>query len=36
VYEKNYFPKWQEWIGKPFRAQKLALAIERPVPADLE
>ena len=35
-YEKNYFPKWAEWIGKPFRAQKLALAIERPVPDDLE
>lgn len=35
-YEKNYFPKWAEWIGKPFRAQKIALAIERPVPADLE
>jgi len=35
-YEKNYFPKWGEWIGKPFRAQKLALAIERPVPGDLE
>lgn len=35
-YEKNYFPKWAEWIGKPFRAQKIALAIERPVPDDLE
>ena len=35
-YEKIYFPKWKEWIGKPFRDQKLALAIERPVPADLE
>ena len=35
-YEKIYFPKWKDWIGKPFREQKLALAIERPVPADLE
>ena len=35
-YEANYFPKWAEWIGKPFRAQKLALAIERPMPDDIE
>jgi len=35
-YEKNYFPKWDEWIGKPFRSQKLALAIERPIPSDFE
>lgn len=35
-YDKNYFPKWAEWVGKPLRAQKLAMAIERPVPADLE
>ena len=35
-YEKNYFTKWPEWVGKPFRAQKLALAIERPLPDDLE
>lgn len=35
-YDKNYFPKWAEWVGKPLRTQKLAMAIERPVPADLE
>jgi hypothetical protein len=35
-YEKNYFAKWAEWVGKPFRSQKLALAIERPLPEDLE
>lgn len=35
-YEPFYFPKWKEWIGKRFRDQKVALAIERPVPADLE
>lgn len=35
-YEKIYFPKFKEWIGKPFREQKLALAIVRPMPADLE
>ena len=35
-YEANYFPKWAEWVGKPFRAQKLALAIERPMPEDIE
>ena len=35
-YEVTYFQKWAEWIGKPFRDQKLALAIERPMPADLE
>lgn len=35
-YEKNYFTKWPEWIGKPFRSQKLALAIERPLPEDIE
>ncbi|RLS62784.1 MAG: hypothetical protein DWH97_11130 [Planctomycetota bacterium] len=36
TWEKNYFPKWKEWIGKPFREQKLALAIDRPMPVDLE
>ncbi len=36
TYEKNYFTKWPEWVGKPFRSQKLALAIERPMPEDLE
>ncbi|MFM7259599.1 MAG: hypothetical protein ACKO3W_03250 [bacterium] len=35
-YEKNYFPRWKEWIGKPFRDQKLALAIEGPIPSDFE
>lgn len=35
-YEKNYVPKWAEWVGKPIRSQKLALAIERPLPADFE
>lgn len=35
-YEKIYFPKFNEWVGKPFRDQKLALAISRPMPADLE
>jgi glutaredoxin len=35
-YEKIYFPKFKDWIGKPFRDQKLALAISRPMPADLE
>lgn len=35
-YEVTYFPKWAEWIGKPFRDQKLALAIERPLPDDIE
>ncbi|MFM1803227.1 MAG: hypothetical protein RL136_106 [Planctomycetota bacterium] len=35
-YEVTYFPKWAEWIGKPFRSQKIALAIERPVPDDFE
>jgi hypothetical protein len=35
-YEKIYFPKFKEWVGKPFRDQKLALAISRPMPADIE
>ncbi len=35
-YDPIYFPKFKEWVGKPFRAQKIALAIVRPVPADLE
>lgn len=35
-YEKIYFPKWAEWVGKPLREQKLALAIEGPMPADFE
>ncbi len=35
-YEANYFPKWKDWVGKRLRDQPLALAIERPVPADLE
>jgi hypothetical protein len=35
-YERIYFPKFKEWVGKPFRDQKLALAIERPMPDDLE
>jgi hypothetical protein len=35
-YDVTYFPKWAEWVGKPFREQKLALAIERPMPTDLE
>ena len=35
-YEANYFPKWQDWVGKRLRDQPLALAIERPVPDDLE
>lgn len=35
-YEKNYFPRWKDWIGKPFRDQKLALAIDGPMPADFE
>lgn len=35
-YEANYFPKWQDWVGKRLRDQPLALAIERPVPAGLE
>ena len=35
-YDKIYFPKFNEWVGKPFRDQKLALAISRPMPADIE
>ena len=35
-YEKNYFTKWPEWVGKPIRSQKIALAIERPLPEDFE
>jgi len=35
-YEKNYFTKWPEWVGKPIRSQKIALAIERPLPDDFE
>ncbi|MCE2881683.1 MAG: hypothetical protein LW636_04910 [Planctomycetaceae bacterium] len=35
-YEKYYAPKWNDWVGKPLRDQKLALAIERPLPDDLE
>lgn len=35
-YEKIYFPKFNEWVGKPFRDQKLALAISRPMPTDIE
>jgi len=35
-YERIYFPKFKEWIGQPFRAQKLALAIVRPMPEDIE
>lgn len=35
-YERNYFPRWKTWVGKPLREQKLALAIERPLPNDFE
>jgi hypothetical protein len=35
-YDKNYFPRWKDWIGKPLRDQKLARAIEGPMPADFE
>lgn len=35
-YEKIYFPKFKEWVGKPFREQKMALAISRPMPEDIE
>ena len=35
-FDKIYFPKFNEWVGKPFRDQKLALAISRPMPADIE
>ncbi|MFM7135367.1 MAG: hypothetical protein ACKO0W_13745 [Planctomycetota bacterium] len=35
-YDSFYFPKWKEWPGTRFRDQKIALAIDRPVPADLE
>ena len=35
-YERIYFPKFKEWVGQPFRDQKLALAIVRPMPEDIE
>ncbi|MFM7052843.1 MAG: MauE/DoxX family redox-associated membrane protein [Planctomycetota bacterium] len=35
-YEGFYAPKWADWVGKPLRMQGLALAIERPLPDDLE
>ena len=35
-FDKIYFPKFNEWVGKPFRDQKLALAIDGPIPADFE
>ena len=35
-YDKNYFPRWKDWIGKPLRDQKLARAIDGPMPADFE
>ena len=35
-YDKNYFPRWKDWIGKPLRDQKLARAIEGPMPDDFE
>ncbi len=35
-YDKIYFPKWKEWVGKPLREQKLPRAIEGPMPSDFE
>lgn len=35
-YDKIYFPKWKEWVGKPLRDQKLPRAIEGPMPSDFE
>ena len=34
--KSNYYPRFEEWVGKPLADQELAQLLPRPFPADLE